>query len=88
MCAMSHVAADSEKMGVTVILVGMLRKYATAPSPTVMPCAATTIEDLLKHLAIPSELVAMALVDGVQRPKSYELAPGDVVKLLPLMGGG
>jgi len=49
--------------------------------------ARATIEQLLNRLAMPSELVAMVPVDGLQRPKSYQLAPGDVVKLVPLMGG-
>jgi len=75
-------------MCVTVIPVGLLRNYAKAPSPIVLPCAGATIEELLKRLAIPSELVAIALVNGFQRPKSYQLAAGDVVKLIPLMGGG
>ena len=75
-------------MCVTVIPVGLLRDYATIPSPILLPCAEATIEELLKRLAIPSELVAMALVNGLQRPKSYQLTEGDVVKLVPLMGGG
>ena len=72
----------------TVISVGLLRNYATAPSPISLPAAGMTIEELLKGMAIPTELVAMALVNGLQRPKSYQLAAGDVVKLLPVMGGG
>jgi sulfur carrier protein ThiS len=75
-------------MCVTVIPVGLLRNYTKAPSPILLPCAGATIEELLKQLGIPSELVAIALVNGLQRPKSYPLAEGDVVKLVPLMGGG
>ena len=74
-------------MSVRGIRVGMLRKCATAPSPIAMLGARATIEQLLNRLAMPSELVAMVPVDGLQRPKSYQLAPGDVVKLVPLMGG-
>jgi sulfur carrier protein ThiS len=73
---------------VTVILVGLLRDYAIASSTVVLPRGGATIEDLLRRLAIPSELVAIVLVNGLQRPKSHTLANGDVVKLMPLMGGG
>jgi len=54
----------------------------------VLSCAGATIEELLRKLVIPSELVAIALVNGLQRPKGYQLAEGDEVKLVPLMGGG
>jgi sulfur carrier protein ThiS len=47
-----------------------------------------TVEDVLVRLAIPSDLVAIVLINGLQRPKSHPLAEGDVVKLVPLMGGG
>jgi len=75
-------------MCITVIPVGLLRNYTKAPPPIVLPCAGATIEELLRQLAIPSELVAIVLVNGLQRPKSYPLAEGDAVKLIPLMGGG
>lgn len=79
---------ESNGVNVMVTPVGLLRNYATAPFPIALPAAGMTIEELLKRMAIPAELVAIALVNGLQRPKSYQLAPGDVVKLLPLMGGG
>ena len=72
-------------MCITVIPVGLLLSYATAPGPVRLPCAEATIEEMLKRLAIPSELVAIALVNGLQRPKSHRLVAGDVVKLVPLM---
>ena len=75
-------------MCITVIPVGVLRDYATAPCPILLPSAELTIEQLLRQLAIPSDMVAIALVNGLQRPKSHQLAKGDVVKLVPLMGGG
>lgn len=75
-------------MCVTVVPVGLLRNYATALDPIVLSCAGSTIEELLEQLAIPSDLVAIALVNGLQRPKGHRLVEGDVVKLIPLMGGG
>jgi len=82
------VGSEWVRMCVTVIPVGLLRNYVKSPPPLVLPCARATIEALLQQLAIPSELVAIALVNGLQQPKSYLLAEGDVVKLMPLMGGG
>lgn len=75
-------------MCITVIPVGLLRNYATASCRIRLSPGGATIEELLKQLAIPSELVAIAVVNGLQRPKSHRLATGDVVKLVPLMGGG
>ena len=75
-------------MSVTVIPVGLLRNYTTEPQPIILDCAGDAIEELLEQLAIPSELVAIVLVNGLQRPKSYHLAGEDVVKLIPLIGGG
>jgi sulfur carrier protein ThiS len=75
-------------MFVTVIPVGLLRDYAVTSCQYHLPCTEATIRELLQHLAIPSELVAIVLVNGRQRPKSHRLETGDVVKLVPLMGGG
>lgn len=73
---------------VTVIPVGLLRDYAAASGDYHLPCAEATIKELLQHLDIPSELVAVVLVNGHQRPKTHRLTENDVVKLVPLMGGG
>ena len=75
-------------MHVTVIAVGILGHYIPPSSGTEVLFAGATIEDLLGQLGIPAELVAMALVNGLQRPKGCLLAAGDIVKLIPLMGGG
>jgi sulfur carrier protein ThiS len=75
-------------MCVRVIPVGILRGYLAAPCSVRLAHAGQTLGELLVELAIPSGLVAIALVNGFQRPKTHRLAAGDVVKLVPLMGGG
>jgi len=75
-------------MWITLIPVGLVRDYAAISDRYHLPCSTATISEVLQRLAIPSELVAVALVNGRQRPKSHGLVTGDVVKLVPLMGGG
>ena len=50
--------------------------------------AGRTVYQLLEELGIPSDLVAVVMVNGHQRSKSYLLREGDQVKLIPLIGGG
>ena len=75
-------------MCVKVILVGLLRDYGAPSCHFHLPSTQATVEELLEHLAIPTDLVAIALVNGLQRFKSHQLVAGDVVKLVPIMGGG
>jgi sulfur carrier protein ThiS len=47
-----------------------------------------SIRDILKSLNIPSEMVAMVLVNKILQEKDYIIQDGDVVQLVPLIGGG
>lgn len=75
-------------MNCTLVVVGLLRDYADASSTVPLPAAGATVEEVMERLAIPPDLVAIVLVNGRQRPKCHLLTEGDVVKLVPLMGGG
>jgi sulfur carrier protein ThiS len=75
-------------MYIRVVLVGLLRDYGAPSRQFRLPRVQVTIDELLEHLAIPPDLVAIALVNGLQRSKSHQLVAGDVVKLVPIMGGG
>jgi sulfur carrier protein ThiS len=71
---------------VKVVAVGMLKKYITPERVTAN--SGQTVRQLLDGLGIPSDLVAVVMVNGRQESKSYLLQEGDQVKLVPLVGGG
>lgn len=73
-------------MPVEVIPVGFLRPVL--PDRLHLPAAGKTVAQLLGELAIQPDLVAVVLVNGRQAPKDAVLAEGDVVKLIPFVGGG
>ena len=65
---------------------GMLKRYLSEERVTANP--GQTVHQLLDCLGIPPDLVAVVMVNGRQKPKSYLLQEGDQVKLVPLVGGG
>jgi len=71
---------------VKVVPVGMLKKYVAQERVTASP--GQTVHQLLEGLGIPSDLVAVVMVNGRQESKSCLLKEGDEVKLVPLVGGG
>lgn len=71
---------------VKVVAVGMLKKHITQERVTAN--SGQTVRQLLDGLGIPSDLVAVVMVNGRQESKSYLLQEGDQVKLVPLVGGG
>lgn len=75
-------------MPVQIVPVGFLKPYFTADSINVEVGAGKTTEQLLAELGIHSDLVAMVLINGRQASKSALLHDGDVVKLIPFVGGG
>lgn len=75
-------------MCITVILVGILRDYGMSSGRVELPGARATVDELLGQLSLPPDLVAISLVNGLQRCRGHRLVEGDVVKLVPIMGGG
>ena len=74
---------------VKVIPVGLLKRYAgDKESPLLVDGGNRTVDELLEELGIPSPLVAIVLVNGRQKLKTHILQEGDVVKSVPLVGGG
>jgi molybdopterin converting factor small subunit len=47
-----------------------------------------SVDDVLRHLAIPAELPCLTLVNGREPVPGHLLGPGDVVSLLPPLAGG
>lgn len=72
---------------VQVTLVGLLKKYVPGQSSlTIEP--GQTVMEVITDLGLDPQLVAIVLVNGRQRFKSYRLQDGDRVKLVPIVGGG
>ena len=71
----------------TIKPVGMLKSY-TGGQPEVVVDAGRTVRETMTALGIPSEIVALVLVNDAQQPKDYVLQDGDVVKLIAVIGGG
>ncbi|MCX7837881.1 MAG: MoaD/ThiS family protein [Anaerolineae bacterium] len=50
--------------------------------------AGNTVRETLRALNIPSEVVALVVVNDVPQSKEYRVQEGDVVKLIAVVGGG
>ena len=75
-------------MVVTIRPTGLLKTYASEQSSITMDCAGITIRECLVKLKIPSELVAVVMVNGILQDKDYVTQDQDVIQLIPLVGGG
>lgn len=74
-------------MPVQIFPVGLLKPFFPAEALTIEAAGRTT-DEILDELGVQSDLVAMVLVNGRQVPKDAQLQDGDVVKLIPFVGGG
>jgi sulfur carrier protein ThiS len=74
-------------MPVHIIPVGILRP-SLPQREIALEAAGRTIWQILAELGIDPDLVAMVLINGRQAPKDAVLNDGDVVKLVPFVGGG
>jgi len=72
---------------VKFILAGLLSKYAQGRREVEIE-GGLTVERALEVLGIPSPMVGIVLVNGIQVTKDYFLQGNEVVKLVPLIGGG
>jgi sulfur carrier protein ThiS len=72
----------------TFEVVGMLRDYVKHGPDQIGPVEGFTVTELIRKLGLPEDLVAFVMVNGQQEPKTYRIRPGDMVKLLPFVGGG
>lgn len=50
--------------------------------------AAQTVRETLRALNIPSDIVALVVVNDVPQSKDYCVQEGDVIKLIAVVGGG
>jgi sulfur carrier protein ThiS len=73
---------------VEITPVGLLQKYIGDRETPIVTRGGQTVAEVIETLAIPAALVAVVLINGRQELKNYVLQDGDVVKLVPLVGGG
>ena len=48
----------------------------------------STLEDLVRNLSLPENLVKLTFVNGIHQQLSYQLQPGDQVGVFPPIAGG
>jgi len=75
-------------MSVQVKPTGILKSYTGDESPVLVDASGENIREVLSKLRIPSEMVAMVVVNGILVEKDYIPQDQDVVQLIPLIGGG
>ena len=75
-------------MSVNIRPTGLLKSYAKDQSNLTLECAGKTVRECLLEIQIPSELVAMVIVNGLLQEKDYVVHDQDVIQLIPLVGGG
>lgn len=78
----------SGDLSIVLIPVGLLKKYVSDQERVSVSDRGRTVFELLTEVGIPPALVAIVLIEGRQVMKDYVPQSGDVVKLIPLMGGG
>ncbi|MGB9672802.1 MAG: MoaD/ThiS family protein [Anaerolineales bacterium] len=66
---------------------GLLKEYIHGENQTVIP-SGITVRQALADLKIPSEIVALVVVNGSQQTKDYLVQDGDEIKILAVVGGG
>jgi len=66
---------------------GFLKTYINGEIEKTV-AAGHTVRQTMQDLGIPSDVVALVLVNDESQPKDYVLQDGDIVKLLAVIGGG
>lgn len=74
-------------MQITVKLYGVLRIGRFKEEDREVP-PGTSVRAVAEELRIPAELLGTVLIAGVHASLDSLLANGDVVSLLPVLGGG
>jgi sulfur carrier protein ThiS len=75
-------------MPVTLLPIGHLKSMVNGRTELTVP-AGISVREALGVVHIPSEVVALVVINGVhQTDKDTILNEGDVVKLMAVIGGG
>ena len=75
-------------MTVQIVPVGILRPRFPVGDPIIAPLAGRSVLQLLAAYGVEADLVAMVLINGRLAGKDAVLNDGDIVKLVPFVGGG
>ncbi len=75
-------------MSATVKPTGLLKAYVNELPMLELDCQGMTVRECLVKINIPSELVALVMVNGTLPDKDYVIQDQDVIQLIPLVGGG
>lgn len=74
-------------MSVIIRPAGALKSYIAGKAEAVVE-AGQPLKQALSALGIPSEIVALVVVNEEPEAKDYILQEGDVVRLIAVIGGG
>jgi sulfur carrier protein ThiS len=75
-------------MPVTLRPIGHLKSLVNDQTEIIVP-AGVSVREALALVHIPSEIVALVVINGIhQTDKDILLNEGDVVKLMAVIGGG
>lgn len=74
-------------MRITVRLIGAFRIDRFEEMNIDCP-AGTKVREIIQQLRITEEILGIALINGVYALKDEELKEGDILALLPILGGG
>lgn len=67
--------------------IGMLRQY-TGNQPEVQIESGKSVLEVLAELGIPTEIVALVLVNQKPQDKDYIIQENDLIQLMAIIGGG
>ena len=67
--------------------IGMLKKY-TADQPEIQVESGKSVLETLANLGIPTEIVALVLVNQKHQNKDYVIQEDDLIQLMAVIGGG
>ena len=78
-------------MSAQIKLTGLLKSYAKDQPVIFIQVTEGSLKSVREYLIalnIPSEMVAMVLINGVLQEKDSAIRDQDIVQLIPLIGGG
>lgn len=75
-------------MSATFKPTNILKSYSGGSNSIQADVAGKSVRECLSIIKIPAELVALVVVNGTAQTKDYVVQDGDVIQLIPLVGGG
>ncbi|MCG2769523.1 MAG: MoaD/ThiS family protein [Chloroflexota bacterium] len=80
--------SGEENIVVEIIPVGLIKEKFEGKIPHHVAAAGLTVQELLSRLPIQTDLVAFIVVNGRLVSRDHRLSDNDVIKLVPMVGGG